>query len=329
MFRNEKELLNSLFHKLNGKGKTRPNPLTNSELAEIESYRDGEGLIDLTHVKSFNELQRLIELVDRKNHLEELDAKETNSFQDTVGDLISELLPLIGVEKANLKLNTPEGQATVEVTKGEKPKVVYDPKTQDSDTTLTYTVEYDQPDETPVDLNEACMSYECATCPHVTECFDEVVNMLKDCGTSLEEVVANPDLVPNDEKTEELLQKYADSPMSEVTEQSVLLVSAGGAYNPSFENAVAHICELEHFQDADVYTMSEELPEKIDAYVLLPNAFGKIFQAAAEAYSDILAQSNADVYMIDPETFELVRITNPFDLFDYAMTEAQEDSLRY
>ena len=324
MFRNEKELLNSLFHKLNGKGKTRPNPLTNSELAEIESYRDGEGLIDLTHVKSFNELQRLIELVDRKNHLEELDAKETNSFQDTVGDLISELLPLIGVEKANLKLNTPEGQATVEVTKGEKPKVVYDPKTQDSDTTLTYTVEYEQPDETPVDLNEACTSYECATCPHVTECFDEVVNMLKDCGTSLEEVVANPDLVPNDEKTEELLQKYENAPS-----QSVLVVSAGGAYNPSFENAVAYICELEHFQGADVYTMSEDLPEKIDTYVLLPNAFGKIYQAAAETYSDILAHSEANVCLIDPETFELETITNPFDLFDFTMTEAQEDSLRY
>jgi hypothetical protein len=126
MFRNEEELINSLFHKLNGKNESRPAPLTSKELNEIEEYRDNDGFIDLTHVKSFTELQRLIELVDRKNHLEELDSQETTSLQDTVTDLIAELLPIIGVDKANLKLNTPEGKATVEVVKGEKPKVVYE-----------------------------------------------------------------------------------------------------------------------------------------------------------------------------------------------------------
>lgn len=325
MFRNEKELINSLFHKLNGKDESRPAPLTTDELNEIESYRDSEGLIDLTRVKSFNKLQRLIELVDRKNHLEELDTKETGSFQDTVGDLITELLPLIGVEKANVRLNTPEGEATVEVARGEKPKVTYDVKTKDSDPTLTYTVQYAQEEDKPVDLNEVCTSYVCDSCPHLTECFNEVVNAMKDCGITPENA-----LVSNEgEKINELDKVDEPSSIAEDTPRTILVVSAGGSYNPAFENAVAHICELEHFQDADVYTTFEDLPEKIDTYVLIPNAFGKIFQAAAEEYSDILVQSNADVYMIDPETFELVRITNPFDLFDFAMTEAQEDALRY
>lgn len=325
MFRNEKELINSLFHKLNGKDVSKPAPLTTDELNEIESYRDSEGLIDLTHVKSFNKLQRLIELVDRKNHLEELNTKETGSFQNTVGDLITELLPLIGVEKANVKLNTPEGEATVEVARGEKPKVTYDVKTKDSDPTLTYTVQYTKEGDKPVDLNEVCTSYECDSCPHLTECFSEVVNAMKDCGITLENA-----LVSNEgEKINELDKVDEPSSIAEDKPRTILVVSAGGSYNPAFENAVAHICELEHFQDADVYTAFEDLPEKIDTYVLIPNAFGKIFQAAAEEYSDILVQSNADVYMIDPETFELVRIINPFDLFDFAMTEAQEDALRY
>ena len=325
MFRNEKELLNSLFHKLNGKNESRPAPLTTDELNEIESYRDSDGLIDLTHVKSFNKLQHLIELVDRKNHLEEFDTKETGSFQDTVGDLITELLPLIGVEKANVRLNTPEGEATVEVARGEKPKVTYDVKTKDSDPTLTYTVKYAKEEDKPVDLNEVCTSYECDSCPHLTECFNEVVNAMNDCGITLEKAAVSNE----GEKINDLDTVDEPSSIAEDKPRTILVVSAGGSYNPAFENAVAHICELEHFQNADVYTAFEDLPEKIDTYVLIPNAFGKIFQAAAEEYSDILVQSNADVYMIDPETFELVRIINPFDLFDFAMTEAQEDALRY
>ena len=127
MFRNEKELLNSLFGRLKGiKEEIKPTPLTKEEKAEIESYRDSDGLIDLTGVKCFNELKRLVELVDRKNHIEELTVKDNDSIQSFVGDLVTELLPFLGIDKASVNVNTPAGKASVEVEQGKEPKVTYD-----------------------------------------------------------------------------------------------------------------------------------------------------------------------------------------------------------
>lgn len=328
MFRNENELINSLFHKLNGKT-NKPKPLTEDELAKIETYRDGNGLIDLTNVTSINELKKIIELVDRKNHLEEISYRDTDSIQALAGDLVTELLPLLGVNKASLKIKTSSGKASVEVEQGKEPRVTYDLSDKcDEGTTLTYSVTpssevNDNKDvQKEANLGATCNLYDCGTCLDFKECFNEVSDKMNRCDVSRD---ANE--LPSDKFVKSAEECILESSVAD--ERVVRLVPVGGTYNPLFENAVAYICENEHFVDCGVYTDADVAPEKIDVYVLLPNTFGKILGAAADIYADILDEGQAQVYVIDTETFELTEITEPFELYNYTMTEAQEDLIGY
>jgi len=320
MFRNENELIDSLFHKLNRGKETKPSPLTEDELSEIEQYRDDDGLIDLTHVTSLHDLKRLVGLVDRKNHIEELDNEKSKTVQDLAGELLSELLPLLGVEKANLKVSTPAGKASIEVGRDKEPKIVYE-KADGSDINLSYTV-------TPSDLIEECADeckekknlgdtchlYDCGTCADYHECFDDAFDKINEHNMSHDGAGA-------------VSLECEGGKMND--ERVVKLVCAGGTYNPLFENAVAYICENEHFADCGVYTDADVVPDEVNVYVLLPNAFGKIYSAVADTYFEVLDTADAQVYIIDTESFELTEITNPFDLYDYAMTEAQEEAIGY
>jgi hypothetical protein len=307
MFRNENELLESLFGRIQGTKEAKeaePAPLSNAELNEIEAYRDADGLIDLTGVKSFNDLKRLVELVDRKNHVEMIEKGTT--LQDTIGDLVSELLPLLGVNKASVKVATPAGKASVEVEQGKVPKVVYDVNDKTDETTLTYNV-------VPTDeAVEDCSLVNCKGCPDFNECYTPLDS---------EHIVSGPQgTTPISEL--EPLPEYAE----EV--QTVRVCMVGGINNPLFRDAVVHICETELFPNADVYSDVEEWDEETDVYILVPNAFGKITGFAADIYSDVF-DHGAEVYMIDVETFELTEISQPFDLYDYVMTEAQEESIKF
>lgn len=305
MFRNENELLKSLFNRLGGVKESKPAPLSDAELNEIEAYRDANGLIDLTGVKSFNDLKRLVELVDRKNHVEMVEKGAT--LQDTIGGLVSELLPLLGVDKASVKVATPAGKASVEVEQGKTPKVVYDVNDKTNETTLTYNV-------VPTDevVVEDCSLVNCKGCPDFEECYTPLDS---------EHIASGPqgttpisELEPLPQCTEEV--------------QAVRVCMVGGINNPLFRDAVAHICETELFPNADVYSDVEEWDEETDVYILVPNAFGKITGIAADIYSDVF-NNGAKVYMIDVETFELTEISQPFDLYDYVMTEAQEESIKF
>lgn len=316
MFRNEQELLNSLFTRLHPKANDakKPSPLTREERAEIENYRDNDGYINLTKVESMNDLKRLVELVDRKNHLEEIE-NGPESIQDFVGDLLNELLPLVGLEKASLKVNTPAGKASVEVEQGKSPKIVYDTEEKCEDTTLTYKVTPSEPLQETID--ETCHLHECCTCPDFKECFNDVVGKINNNGITLDEAIDNTELSPEEDVT----------PLTEDETKfaTAVLETVGGDYNPLFYNAVLYICENnKEFENYDIYRFNEDVPEDVNTYILLPNAFGKIFESAAETYAEYL-RNGAAVYLIDPETFELVEITNPFDLYDYVMTEAQAE----
>lgn len=110
-------------------------------------------------------------------------------------------------------------------------------------------------------------------------------------------------------------------------ERLVALYDVGGMYNPSFFNSVLYICETVHFPKDAVYSEDELTDEdEITTHVLLPNAWGKIFAGAAEEFSEVL-KSGDEVFIIDPESFELVQITDPVALWDYAMTKVQEEML--
>lgn len=110
-------------------------------------------------------------------------------------------------------------------------------------------------------------------------------------------------------------------------ERVVALYDVGGMYNPSFFNSVLYICETVHFPEDMVYSEDELTDEdEITTHVLLPNAWGKIFAGAAEEFSEVF-KSGDEVFIIDPESFELVQITDPVALWNYAMTKVQEEML--
>ena len=110
-------------------------------------------------------------------------------------------------------------------------------------------------------------------------------------------------------------------------ERVVALYDVGGMYNPSFFNSVLYICETVHFPEDVVYSEDELTDEdEITTHVLLPNVWGKIYAGAAEEFTDLF-KSGDEVFIIDPESFELVQITDLVALWDYAMTKVQEEML--
>lgn len=109
-------------------------------------------------------------------------------------------------------------------------------------------------------------------------------------------------------------------------ERTIVLYDAGGMYNAPFYNAVLHICETQHFKQA-VYRDNEiDENDNVNVHVLLPNIWGKIYADIADEFSNYI-KANEDVYIIDPETFELIKINNSLELWDYAMTLTQEEML--
>lgn len=109
-------------------------------------------------------------------------------------------------------------------------------------------------------------------------------------------------------------------------ETVVVLHDVGGMYNPAFYNSVLYICETQHFEKCGVYAEDEIMPDEIDVHILLPNIWGKMYAGAVEEFSEVIANGKT-VFVVDPETFELTKITEPIDLWNYSMTKVQEDSL--
>ena len=97
--------------------KETPIPLTQEELDELETYRDEEGYLDFSKVKDRKNLLRLVELVDRKNAIEEMNERKTQpvTLREHISELIDELLPIMGLHEANLKVSTPAGTASINV----------------------------------------------------------------------------------------------------------------------------------------------------------------------------------------------------------------------
>lgn len=92
----EKKLIERLTNALKNAGLEKPEPLTKDEANEIEKYRDDNGFINLTNVKNINDIKRIINIVDRKNGIEEYEKNhEENkpiSFMDMISDMMMESL---------------------------------------------------------------------------------------------------------------------------------------------------------------------------------------------------------------------------------------------
>ena len=110
--------------------------------------------------------------------------------------------------------------------------------------------------------------------------------------------------------------------------KSVVLYNVGGTYNPMFYNAVRYICEEKYFSEDGVYSEFDTHPidENIDVCILLPNIWGKIVCDAIEDFAEYM-ENGAEIFVINPETFELTQITESAELWDYEMSELQEEHL--
>lgn len=139
-----------------------------------------------------------------------------------------------------------------------------------------------------------------------------------------ENIEAEPSCNINEEK---IVKEAETENAPEAANDTVVLYEVGGMYNPSFYNAALYICETLHFPSCSVYSEDEMTPDDpVKTHILLPNVWGKIFAGAAEEFGERLKMGE-EVFILDPETFELIKINNSLDLWDYAMTKVQEETL--
>ena len=311
MFRNERDLLKSLRKAVMNYDWfdiTTPEetikPLNKTELKELESYRDTDGLLNFTKIKDMDLLARLVNNVERKNALEEMELSKTNpstvenegSMQDYVASLVDELLPLMGLKEAHVSVDTPAGKAKIDVKHGEEPKIVYEISDNEcKDTSLTYTVK---------DENDVTTELE----------------YVKDVEpVSVEEIESEHLVVPEDEVIDLELNDECDN-------RVVKLFECGFPHNPQYYHAVKHICEIEHFPYCGVYGRDDfDAPSDIDVAIILPNVWGKIAGCDVECFMSMIEEDGIDVYVIDPEDYYLKKIESPFDLLEYEMTPQQEE----
>ena len=96
MFRTESELIKGLFDAINRtecnskRTQGEPKPLTKEEENEIEKYRDIDSFINLKSVKNPKDVVRIFDIVDRKNHLEEIG--NGKKLKDTIFDIVKDAL---------------------------------------------------------------------------------------------------------------------------------------------------------------------------------------------------------------------------------------------
>lgn len=126
--------------------------------------------------------------------------------------------------------------------------------------------------------------------------------------------------------SDETLNSVAVSPINEEPEL-VVLYSVGGMVNPEFYNALLYICQEKYFPNSDVCA-NDEIDDKdnVTTHILLPNIWGKMYAAYADEFS-LRFDEGDKVFIINPETFELTQITESIQLWDYAMTKVQEETL--
>lgn len=109
MFRNESDLLSSLVKAVKSMKMTQNNDYFN----DINKYRDTNGMINLTNVKDMNEINRIIDLVDKKNFIEELE--NSTNLQEKAEGLASVLKDVFDVDKVKVSISTPDGESFAKI----------------------------------------------------------------------------------------------------------------------------------------------------------------------------------------------------------------------
>ena len=334
MFRSEFNLLEQLFRSLEKETCCKNNykKQTKNDV-DIEKYRDKDGFINVTKVKDFNEVKDVINAVEKKNREEMNNKKNVESMAE---QLASELQDIFNVESVKVSLKTPDGEACVNKTKEEqKPQVCNKLVTEPVKKFVGVVngVEYDMVEDYNKAINEAIKSGsvsaytkteiktvdDCKEEQHTEEQIQKEVIVEKSHADEKGEC-GDLGTVNNDEE-EFAEMNFEEDDFGDV----VVLYNVGGdVKNYPFYNAVRYILEQEYFPNSGVYEDDEVYPEKVDVNVLLPNMFGKILTEAIEHFAERLADGE-EVFVIDPETFELIEIKDESELWDgFSMTKAQE-----
>lgn len=329
MFRSEFNLLEQLFRSLEKETCCKNNYKNQTKNdVDIEKYRDKDGFINVTKVKDFNEVKDVINAVEKKNREEMNNKKNVESMAE---QLASELQDIFNVESVKVSLKTPEGEACVNKTKEEqKPQVCNKSVTEPVKKFVGVVngVEYDMVEDYNKAINEAIKSgsvsaYTKTEIKTVNECKEEEkTDEIVVEKSHADEPGERGDLgVVNTGMTESDDLDFENEDFGEV----VVLHNVGGdVKNYPFYNAIRYILEQEYFPNSGVYEDDEVCPEKVDVNVLLPNMFGKILTEAIEHFAERLADGE-EVFVIDPETFELIEIKDESELWDgFSMTKAQE-----
>lgn len=270
MFKNESELLATIADTL----KTIKSIKNYNNFNDIEKYRDKDGFINLTSVKDKKELNRIIDLVETKNFIEELE--NNTNLQEKAEGLAKSLKDMFNVDSVKVKISTTDGESFAEVGSDKEN--------------------------------------------------NEIIEETSDKGVCVNDSCCEND---KDNKEENLVEKIEDKFIDESVEDNrvVVLYNVGGmSFNAPYFNAVLHICENEYFNECGVYGEDETYPEKVDTHILLPNIWCKITTGAIEHFIERMGKGE-NVYVIDPEFFELHEIVEPYELWDYSMTITQEHSI--
>ena len=350
--------------------KETPIPLTKEELDELETYRDEEGYLDFSKVKDRKNLLRLVELVDRKNAIEEMNERKTQpvTLQEHISELIDELLPIMGLHEANLKVSTPAGTASINVKQGEKPVVVYDTNDKNEGTNLSYTVTAEETVEPETDDTEDSEDNfeQCAGCPDRDTC-ELRQDMNKDDAEQTEEkrgvryVDQNGNLILDvpAELTDQLILtdgyvKEKDEWDDDYDYESVYKKAnfkegenpfdfdGGDQDDGNYTVVLSHVGGWHNpaYMNAAHYICEKEHFPLSGVYKeddIIPENVD-IYIAALNPWDKMTEcdaqffekkmEDGAKIFTLDSETFELNPVIDSDYLYDYVMTEAQLDTLR-
>lgn len=333
MIRNEIDLLSSLFENLKNETKTKKN--VNNEI-NLDKYRDENGVIDLRNVKDFAEVKRVIDFVDNKNYLEKLaneNAANLSTISTMAKNLANDLKELFNAENVEVSVETDEGEAQESSDNNE----IKETKAMKQFIGVVNGTEYNTVEEYNKAINEAIKNgsnINAYTETKILSTTDDVVveyGHADPVGELGDEGIEVIDFDDEDDfaeiSDEEDGWEKDDVVVEDDGNKIVVLHCVGGdLFNPQFYNATLFICEREYFNKSGVYAEYETVPDNINVHILLPNTWGKIKNSAAEYFSERLS-AGEEVYLIDPETFELVKIHEGFELWDYVMTIVQEQTI--
>ena len=171
MFRNERQLLEELTDAINSFRK-QGKPLTEEENKKIEKHRDNDGFINLKNVNNIDEIVDVMNLVDRKNYIENL-CNNKKSVQTMADELAKELMDNLKVDNVKVNIETPEGKANVNLKKDkENPSITptdfsCDVKTECSNKNTSSTMDMDLfKDEDKEEKVDLCSEKQCVSVEH-------------------------------------------------------------------------------------------------------------------------------------------------------------------